>query len=354
MRIVILTAFMAFLVEAAALAQTTSFKYQGKLELNGSPVSGETDLRFTLYDAEVDGLVVAGPFYVNDLPVSGGLLSTSLNFGASTWDGSDRWMEAAIRPGDSAGDYTVLTPRQQIQTAPYATLARTVKGSGVLGPLSPPVGSAGAVSYGFAGDANTGMFSPGSNQLSLATVGVDRLHIDASGNVGIGKASGLLYRLTVADTNHQIAIVDTDDAKVWTLSTVSGGAFGIYQDGATQRLAIQADGTVTVEGGKAVVYSSNSGELMQFRAVATLSGNYPVNAAADGSYNWGNVGFTSPPSVFVGNFQAGPAGPGDFDKFHVICHDVTTTGCKVRIVNHGSTSASISEGKWSLLVVGPR
>src|SRR5207237_1545933 len=41
--------------------------------------------------------------------------------------------------------------------------------------------------YSFRGDSNTGMFGTGfPNHLAFATAGLDRLHIESSGNVGIG------------------------------------------------------------------------------------------------------------------------------------------------------------------------
>jgi len=60
--------------------------------------------------------------------------------------------------------------------------------------LSVPLGSAAAPSINFAGD-NTGIYSPGADQLALGTGGTGRLFVDASGNVGVGTSSpsSLLY-----------------------------------------------------------------------------------------------------------------------------------------------------------------
>jgi hypothetical protein len=56
--------------------------------------------------------------------------------------------------------------------------------------LTVPKGSASTPSVIFdASDPNTGLYSPGADQVAVATNGTGRLFIDASGNVGVGTAS---------------------------------------------------------------------------------------------------------------------------------------------------------------------
>ena len=52
-----------------------------------------------------------------------------------------------------------------------------------------PDGTAGAPGIAFESDPNTGIYSPGADQLAISTNGTGRLFVDASGNVGIGAAS---------------------------------------------------------------------------------------------------------------------------------------------------------------------
>jgi hypothetical protein len=56
--------------------------------------------------------------------------------------------------------------------------------SGVFG-----TGTAAAPSIAFTGDSNTGIYSPGADQVAVATNGTGRLFVDASGNVGINAAA---------------------------------------------------------------------------------------------------------------------------------------------------------------------
>lgn len=341
-------------VLTAANAQGTAFNYQGKLSLNGSPVNGTVDLQFTLLSSDVGGVPVAGPIVLNDRSTVDGLISESVDFGVNAFTGGARWLEIAVRPGESDGAFTALAPLQHIVASPYAVFAGGARGDGITSPLLMPWSSAGIVAYGFKGDSNTGIFSEGQNHLGLATQGVERIRIDPNGRVGVNTTLNNTYSLMVADANHQIALRDTNSGKVWTLTTVSNAGFGIYDDGTTQRLAIDVDGTVTVEGGKAVVYNYSSTETMIRRMTATLTASMGPSIGVDGTLTWGNVGFTAPPEVYVGSFTPGAAGMGDFDHFTVTAHSATTTGCKIRIFNSSTTSASITGGVWSVLIVGSR
>src|SRR6266516_3773332 len=77
------------------LAQGSPFTYQGRLNTNGSAVSGIYDLRFTIYDA--GGNAIAGPVTNATTIVSGGLFTVTLDFGSSVFTGADRSVEIAVR-----------------------------------------------------------------------------------------------------------------------------------------------------------------------------------------------------------------------------------------------------------------
>jgi hypothetical protein len=49
-----------------------------------------------------------------------------------------------------------------------------------------PLGTAAAPSLTFTGDVNTGVYSPGADQVAISTNGTQRLFVDADGNIGIG------------------------------------------------------------------------------------------------------------------------------------------------------------------------
>lgn len=113
---------------ATAWAQTplgTAFVYQGRLTDGGTPATGTYDFRMRLFDAASGGNLVGSPntVYRDDVDVQGGRVTVSLDFGATAFGASKRWLEIAVRPGASTGTYTVLAPRQEVTPAPAAIVA---------------------------------------------------------------------------------------------------------------------------------------------------------------------------------------------------------------------------------------
>jgi len=109
----------------------TGFTYQGYLQEAGQPVQGVYDFEFKLYDAfELGGLI--GTNSINDVPISRGLFSVELDFGASL-DGTALWLEIAVRPGISSSAFTILGPRQVLNPTPYAVYAAASQNSLALG-----------------------------------------------------------------------------------------------------------------------------------------------------------------------------------------------------------------------------
>ena len=96
------------------------FTYQGRLDVDGAPADGVYDFQFRLYDAATDGSQVGGTVTVGDVTVTGGLFNALLDFGEAPFDGDARWLEIAVRSGDSDGAYSSLFPRQQLSATPYA------------------------------------------------------------------------------------------------------------------------------------------------------------------------------------------------------------------------------------------
>ena len=103
-----------------AVAQSSSFTYQGQLQDGGNPANGSYDLQFRLFDALVSGGQIGSTQVVENVAVAAGIFTVSIDFGAASFPGADRFLEIAVRPGASAGAFTALTPLQKVATTPYA------------------------------------------------------------------------------------------------------------------------------------------------------------------------------------------------------------------------------------------
>jgi hypothetical protein len=146
---------------------------EGQLAMNTA--SGSPGLFFKDSNAN---LVKVGPVHVgttapNASPASGGtagnsvgeqwLDTSSSRYVFKIWDGS-AWRSEDGEFVNASGD--VMT--------------------GALGVIA---GTAGSPGLYFSGDTNTGVYSPGADQVAISTNGAGRLFVDASGRVGVGTTS---------------------------------------------------------------------------------------------------------------------------------------------------------------------
>jgi hypothetical protein len=125
---VLITIVSAFVSATNVRAQGTAVTYQGVLNLNGNLYTGAAEMQFTLWDTASGG---AGPVASNSptavpVTVANGLFTATLDFGAATFSGADRWMEIQVRT--DLGAFTTLSPRQKLTAAPYSIRAREAAG----------------------------------------------------------------------------------------------------------------------------------------------------------------------------------------------------------------------------------
>ena len=116
----------------AALAQTTGFTYQGRLNDRTGPASGSYDLVFTLHSANTADGAIAGPVTNTAVAVTNGLFTTLVDFGPNIFTGGSNWLELAVRT-NGASNFATLAPRQQLSPVPLAQYANSA--SNLLGRL---------------------------------------------------------------------------------------------------------------------------------------------------------------------------------------------------------------------------
>ena len=111
-------AFIIFAFAQIALAQTTTFTYQGRLTDSSAQANGTYDFEFALFDQETGGALVVSTSR-NGVSVVNGVFTVTLDFDTTPFPGADRFLQIRLkRP--AAADYTTLTPRQPITSTPYA------------------------------------------------------------------------------------------------------------------------------------------------------------------------------------------------------------------------------------------
>lgn len=101
----------------------SAFTYQGTLSDGDAPADGPYDFEFALFDSDAGGTQVGSTVALNDVMVENGLFTVLLDFGPAAFEGSGRWLDVSVRPGDGTGAYTSLG-RQELTAVPYALSLR--------------------------------------------------------------------------------------------------------------------------------------------------------------------------------------------------------------------------------------
>jgi len=222
--------FTLTLQPSTASAQGTAFTYQGRLNTNGSPASGSYDFRFKLYADPLGNNQVGTTQLTNAIPVTNGLFTTTIDFGAGIFTGSNCWLEVAVRTNGN-GSYTALSPLQAVTPTPYAIMANSASnllGTLQAGKLIGTVGNGQLANSAITVSAGTGLSGGGAVSLggstTLNNAGV--LSLTGNGDITVSAASGAV---TLGDTatsaNTANTIVKRDNSGNFAAVTITAGSF---------------------------------------------------------------------------------------------------------------------------------
>ncbi len=240
----------------ASLAQTplgTQFTYQGRLNLDGSPVNATADFQFTLWDTAGGGSPPAGGNQIgaisaaNNVTVSDGLFTTTVDFGAPALNGDARWLQIAVRSPAASGAFQTLAPRQRLTPAPYALKVAGVDGHSL--------------------DAADG--SP-----------ADALVVGNDGTVGVGNAPNLAYQLDV-----RAAEFDAIRGRAVNTTVVTVGVTGETSSTVTGSAGVWGVSNATTGSGRGVFGQTDSpdGHAGYFQGRGYVSGNLGIGTTSPGA-----------------------------------------------------------------------
>ena len=119
---------------STVFAQGTAFTYQGQLQNNGAPASGNYNLTFTLFNTNTGGTAVAGPVTNNGVVINNGLFTVLIDFGSGVFTGATNWLQIGVAT-NGVSSFTTLTPRQQLTPTPYAIYAENANAAGLSGTI---------------------------------------------------------------------------------------------------------------------------------------------------------------------------------------------------------------------------
>ncbi len=272
-------------------------------------------------DSAGTGIVKVGPVHVgttapNSVPASGGStgnytgeqwLDTSVSpaqmkvWNGSTWVGivADELPVSKLQDGaarqliqtDAAGTGVEWTSNVDVpgtldvtSTATFDSIARH------------PLGTAGAPTITFTGNTNTGIYSPGTNQVAISTNGVQRMNIEADGDINID-SGGVFYDAT----NNRLAIGTTSPATTLDVNGDVTITDKIIHGGDTNTaIRFPAADTVSVEtDGNERARIDSSGRLLVGTSSSTnnIAGQTNIALVTTGSGNAGGATLTTYPGT---------------------------------------------------------
>ena len=187
------------------------------------------------------------------------------------------------------------------------------------------LGSASNPSISFNGDANSGLYSPGADQVAVATNGTGRLFVDASGNVqigssfaGFGNGSGVEIERSTTSTlrltgNSGVGCEFFNTGSLASIQTRSAIPFTI-QTNELERLRITSAGLVGIGtsspagtlhvNGQTYIQGTVSGGLANSTVIANSSGQAQFWALGSDTSTTGSMTFVVARSNLGSSLQA--------------------------------------------------
>jgi hypothetical protein len=240
----------------------------------------------------------------------------------------------------------------QLSVATNGTERLRINATGQVGAVS--LGTAAAPAYTFTGDPNTGIYSPGADQVAVATNGTGRLFINSAGDVGIGTSSPT-YRLQIKgpdnDSGTILRLSSNNEAAslgVTYNSILSSGVIRFYTGGidaatSSERLRITSEGLVGIG-------TSSPGELLDVAGSIRQTGNTAGTTNTVGLIDFYNANNTTT----IARVNVRTDGAANSGSYRISTANAGTLNEVVRITSGGRVGiGTTSPGKAVDIQVAP-
>ena len=206
---------------------------------------------------------------------------------------------SAIVARDASGNFTAGTITAALTGAASSNVLKA--GDTMTGALVVPLASAATPSLTFTGDLNTGIYSPGADQLAVATNGTGRLFINSTGLVGIGTTSptdsngfgtcidirsstgAAIYLRDSDDTTNDTFVIGRDNSNSY-LSSNSGNI--VIENNGSERARIDSSGRLLVGTTDASQASGTGVKLLPGGQVWCVGSSGDVYSHYNGGYKF--------------------------------------------------------------------
>jgi hypothetical protein len=214
-------------------------------------------------------------------------------------------------------------------------------------PITGALGSASAPTFSFTADPNTGVYSPGSDQLALSTGGTGRLFVDANGVISIGASSNPNATARFGVTGAVASLLD-----LYRTGVAGEARLNFYNDNSASAATVagRIAGLLTTttagsESGALLFVTNNSGTVGE-RARITAEGRLGLGTSSprgllDLGPGTGNGPLSSTPSEYQLILNADQSTTGDISRNIAF---VNTTFDVSAAINSYDAGSGISNG----------
>ena len=191
-------------------------------------------------------------------------IATALKVSNSATTAASANTASAIVARDASGNFTAGTITAALTGAASSNVLKA--GDTMTGVLAVTAGTAALPGIAVSGDLNTGIYSPGADQLAISTNGTGRLFVDASGNVGVSDSSPSTN--TVGAGAPTVVLRGSSGAQ----PTRSAGLCFISQDGTSKTLQYHDSGIFYTQSTTATaqVWFTNNLERLRLTSAGLL------------------------------------------------------------------------------------